>query len=72
MNKTVRFMVEIDLSDKITDDNLKDEMSQNIANALVNQCNNGEVGIAPEDSDAFVEGIYVKEWYSEKQIIEHP
>jgi hypothetical protein len=72
MNTTQRFIVEIVLSDKVTSDGDIDEMAQNIADALVDKCNKSEVGIAPEDSDAFVEIIYVKGWYSDKQIIEHP
>jgi len=47
-----------------------DEMAQNIANAIVTQCQHGQ--IVPEDSETFTEIVYVKEWYSDKQIIEHP
>jgi len=69
MNKTTRFIVEIVTSDKIVDDNFKDEMAQNIADAIIYYA--GAVGITPEDSDATTEIVYVKEWYSDNQIIEH-
>jgi hypothetical protein len=71
MSKTTRFMVEIVTEDKIVDDNEKNEMAQKIADALVHECRNGE-GIVPEASETFTKIIYVKEWYSDKQIIEHP
>lgn len=69
MNKTTRFTVEIITSDKIVDDNLKDQMAQNIADAIVSHANTS--GITPEDGDATTEIVYVKEVYSDKQIIEH-
>lgn len=68
---TTRFMVEIVTEDKIVDDNEKNEMAQKIADALVRECRSGE-GIVPENSETFTKIIYVKEWYSDKQIIEHP
>lgn len=71
MNRTQRFIVEIVTSDKITSDDDINEMAQNIADALVDKCKNGEVGICPEDSDSNTEIVYVKGWYSDKQIIEH-
>lgn len=69
MSTTQRFIVEIVTEDKITDDNEINEMAQNIANGIVNQANTG--GIVPEDSETFTKIVYVKGWYSEKQIIEH-
>ena len=69
MNKTTRFIVEIVTSDKIVDDNFKDEMAQNIADAIVYYT--GGQGITPEDSDAYTEIVYVKELHSDNQIIEH-
>jgi DNA mismatch repair ATPase MutS len=68
--KTTRFMVEIVTSEKIVDDQCKDEMAQNIARAIVNEANNG-MGIVPDYADTCTETVYVKEWYSDKTIIEH-
>lgn len=70
MNKTTRFIVEIVTKDKIVNDQCKNEMAQNIANAIVNEANNG-MGITPDYSYTYTEIVYVKEWYSDKQIIEH-
>lgn len=69
MNHTQRFIVEIVTSEKITDDHDIDEMAQRIANAIVNGAN--DFGICPDGSDAHTEIVYVKGWYSDKQIIEH-
>ena len=66
---TQRFMVEIVTSEKITTDDDINEMSQKIANAIVDGAN-GQ-GICPETSDAYTQIVYVKGWYSDKQIIEH-
>lgn len=71
MSTTTRFIVEIVTEDKITDDNEKNEMAQYIADAIVLDCQTGN-GITPENSETFTKIIYVKEWYSDKQIIEHP
>lgn len=68
MNKTQRFIVEIVLSDKITDDVQIDEVAQNIANGIVRQA---EVNLAPENSDTYTKTVYVRGWYSDKQIVEH-
>lgn len=70
MSKTIRFQVDIIVSDKITGDIDLNEMSQNIANAIVKECQDGN-GITPHEGDAYTEIVYVKEWYSDKQIIEH-
>jgi hypothetical protein len=70
MNRTTRFIVEIVTEDRIDDDNEKNEMAQNIARAIVNEAESG-IGIVPEDSETFTSIVYVKEWYSDKQIIEH-
>ena len=67
---TQKFIVEIVSSEKITDDNDIDEMAQRIANAIVDNINVGQ-GIHPDGSDAYTEIVYVKGWYSDKQIIEH-
>ncbi len=72
MNTTQRFIVEIVTEDKISDDNEINEMAQNIADAIVEKCKHGEVGIVPENSETFTKAVYVKGWYSDKQIIEHP
>ena len=69
MSHTIRFQVEIVVSNKITNDDDLNEMSQNITNAIVNQCKSGE--ITPCESDSYTEIVYVKEWYSDKTIIEH-
>jgi hypothetical protein len=71
MNRTTRFIVEIVTEDRIDDDNEKNEMAENIARAIVSECNSGQ-GIVPENSETFTKIVYVKEWYSDKQIIEHP
>lgn len=70
MSYTVKFQVEIVVSDKITSDDDLNEMSQNIANAIANDCRNGN-GITPNNGDCYTQIVYVKEWYSDKQIIEH-
>lgn len=67
--KTNRFIVEVVTEDSISDDNEINEMAQNIANAIVNEANTA--GIVPEDSETFTKIVYVKGWYSDKQIIEH-
>lgn len=69
MSNTTRFIVEIVSSEKITDDHDIDEMAQRIANAIVNGANG--FGIHPDGSDAYTEIVYVKGWYSDRQIIEH-
>jgi len=71
MSHTISFQVQIVVADKITDDKEIDQMSQKIANAICNECRKGD-GITPEDSETFTEIIYVKGWYSDKTIIEHP
>ena len=68
-NNTTRFIVEIVTSEKITDDHDIDEMSQRIANAIVN--GDREFSICPADSDTYTEIVYVRGWYNGKQIIEH-
>lgn len=67
---TQRFIVEIVTESSIVDDNEVNEMAQNIANAIVNEARNG-LGIVPEESETYTEIVYVKGWYSDKQIIEH-
>lgn len=69
MNRTTRFIVEIITTDKITSDDDKNEMAQNIANAIQKEAQ--DYGITPEDCDSSATIIYVKEWYSDEQIIEH-
>ena len=66
---TTRFIVEIVASDEINTDAEKNEMAQNIANAIVYYANSN--GICPKRNIAITEIVYVKEWYSDKQIIEH-
>ena len=69
-NKTIRFQVDIVLSDKVDlTDEQKDEMSEKIADAILDGVNGR--GIVPENSEAFTDIIYVKEWYSYKQAINH-
>jgi len=68
-SNTTRFIVEIVSSEKITDDHDIDEMAQKIANAIVFEAR--EFGIHPDGSDAFTEIVYVRGWYSYRQIIEH-
>ena len=69
MNTTQKFMVEIVTEDSINDDNEINEMAQNIADAIVSHANTS--GITPEDSETFTKIVYVKGWYSDKEIIEH-
>lgn len=66
---TTRFIVEIVTSDDIYTDAEKNEMAQNIADAIVKYAISD--AICPEDNIAITEIVYVKEWYSDKQIIEH-
>jgi len=68
-NKTTKFIVEIVSSEEITTDEMKDEMAQKISAAIVDAAN-GQ-GICPEDSGAYTEIVYVREWYSNKQFIQH-
>lgn len=70
MSTTTKFLVEIVTEDKVTDDKHLKEMSENIARAIVNEANNG-MGIVADGSDTFTKIVYVKEWYSDHQIIEH-
>ena len=69
-NKTTTFIVEIVTSEEVLFDYDIDEMAQRIANAIVNGAN--DFGIHPDGSDARTEIVYVKGWYSGRQIIEHP
>tara|TARA_R110000772_G_scaffold17348_3_gene48468 strand:+ start:803 stop:1018 length:216 start_codon:yes stop_codon:yes gene_type:complete len=69
MNKEVRFMVTLITSEKITSDDDINEMSQNIADAIVSHANTA--GITPEVTDGFTEIVYVKGWYQDKEVIEH-
>lgn len=69
-NKTQKFIVEIVTADEIVDDETIDDMAQNIAIAIVNGANDGR-GIVPDYADTYTEIVYVRGWYSEKQIIEH-
>jgi hypothetical protein len=65
------FIVTIVTSENISDENQIDEMADNIARAISNEVNSG-MGICPEDSETHTKTIYVKAWYSEKQVIKHP
>lgn len=67
--KTQRFIVEIVTEDKITDDIVIDGMAQNIADAIVSHANTA--GIIPDEMETYTNIVYVKGWYSDKQIIEH-
>lgn len=64
-----RFMVEIVTSEPIEGDSNIDEMAQKIAIAIADGAN-GQ-GICPEADNTYTEMVYVKGWYSDKQIIEH-
>jgi len=66
---TTRFILEIVTSGKIEIDDEKNEMAQNIAEAII--IHNFSHCICPKMSDLRTEIVYVKEWYSDKQIIEH-
>ena len=66
---TQRFMVEIVTSEKITTEDDINAMQQKIAQARVDGINGH--GLCPEDGDACTQIVYVKGWYSDKQIIEH-
>jgi hypothetical protein len=70
MSKTTRFIVEIVTSEKVELDEEKNEMAQNVADAIIEYAQNNN--ICPHYVDGYVEIVYVKEWYSDKQIIEHP
>ena len=66
---TTRFIVEIVTSGKIETDEEKNEMAENIASAIVDHAKSNH--ICPSYVDIYTEIVYVKEWYSDKQIIEH-
>ena len=71
MGHFISFMVTLETQDRISDDNEIDEMSGNIARAIIHECRNGD-GIVPENSETFTNTVYVKGWYSNNEIIEHP
>lgn len=68
MLKREQFMLEICFSDTLTEKEIN-QAAQNIADAIVSYAQTA--GIAPENSEATTELVYVKGWYSEKQICEH-
>jgi len=70
MSNTTRFIVEIVTSEKVELEEEKNEMAQNVADAIVKHAQNNN--ICPDYVDGYVEIVYVKEWHSNKQIIEHP
>ena len=68
--KTTAFIVEIVSSNEVAGPHEEDEMAQKIANAIVNF--DREFGIQPTDSGLTTEVVYVRAWYTNRQIIEHP
>ncbi len=66
--KTHIFNLSITFSDKIYSDKEIVEIMQNIADAISNQIENSEKGIAPENSDAFVDSFTVSEDFSESNV----
>jgi hypothetical protein len=69
MHKTLTFSVEITFADKITDDNQIIEIAQNIADAVKQQAQHGN--IVSEDSDTYSEIVRVTPQYINLTIIEH-
>lgn len=57
--KNLPFTVEIKLSDSVYDDTEIIEMTNNIAKAIEYHIQHSEKGIAPENSEAFVEKVSV-------------
>lgn len=66
--KTHNFNLSITFSDKIYSDKEIAEIIQNIASAISNQIENSENGIAPADSDAFVEQFTVSDVFHESSV----
>jgi len=58
MSKKLTFTVTVEFADKIVDDNEVLEVANNIANAIVYDANT--IGIAPENSETYTEGVEVK------------
>ena len=60
MTKTIRFSVEITFADYVkNDDKEVVEVGQKIVDALVSHVDHSENGLAPDDSETFVEHIRV-------------
>jgi len=69
MHKSLTFSVEITFADKITDDDQILEIAQNIADAVKQQAQHGN--IVSEDSDTYSEIVRVTPQYINLTIIEN-
>jgi len=59
MSKKVKFVVELEFEDSISDDNEIKEIAKNIAEALKHAANT--YGLAPEKSETFTKSVIVSE-----------
>lgn len=59
MSKEITFDLSIRFSEKITSDDDFKEITENICNAIVRECDN--YGITPDMSDIYVEWVGVRE-----------
>ena len=66
MSRKLSFTVTVEFADKVSDDNEVVEVAENIARAIVNECN-GE-GISPQESETFLESVDVKPTFLDKTI----
>ena len=71
--KKLTFTVTLTFSNKIKSEDAIQEITENIANALLSECDNGN-GLAPEDS-GFTQKIHVSEntnpkWYESEYTIQ--
>lgn len=56
--KKIAFLVTLEFTDKICDDNELQEVAENVARAIKNETNSG-IGIAPENSEAITKSVEV-------------
>jgi len=67
MSRKLTFTVTVEFADKVVDDNEVIEVAENIARAIVDESQSG-MGIAPEESETFLESVEVKPVFLDKTI----
>jgi len=67
MSRKLTFTVTVEFADKVVDDNEFIEVAENIARAIVDESQTG-MGIAPEESETFLESVEVKTAFLYKTI----
>jgi len=67
MSRHLKFEVTVVFSDAITSDEDIMEIAENIANAIRNEANNG-VRIAPEESEAYTQMVYIKPQFLDETV----